>query len=465
MTMPKPPVPGSLRLRFIAAMLVWIVAGLVVIGLSTSALFRRHVEQQFHDELQVHLVELAELTRLEPDGSLALDRPLSDPRYAMPNSGFYWQVERHGAPPLKSASMPAGALDPSLAHQPDIVHRLAPGPTGPTMTYGFARPAPDGGSELHFLIATDERILNEVIHAFDAELRRWLALLAIGLLLTGAIVIIYTLKPLERLGAAVAAVRSGHARRMADGWPREIAPLVSDLNGLLDQNEAMVARARVEAGNLAHSLRTSLAILTDEAETLASGISGDSAATLLEQCRRIARQLDWHLARARAGGRIGAGTRLPDALVPICTAMERLHAARSVHFSIAASPPTSLAIEPEDFAEIASNLLDNAGKWAAGHVHVDWQTDGGVCHISIADDGPGIPEADHGKVFESGKRLDEQTPGHGLGLAIARDLAQHYGGEVGLRGRNDGADGLVARITLPLTTGHLTGVDQTDGKS
>ncbi len=453
MTILKRPLQGSLRLRFIVAMLAWIIAGLVVIGLSTSALFRRHVEQQFHDELQVHLVELAGLTRLKPDGSLTLDRPLSDPRYSMPDSGFYWQVERHGAPVLKSASMPEGALDPSLAHQPDILHRLAPGPTGPTMTYGFARPAPDGGSELHFLIATDERILNYVIHAFDAELRRWLVLLAIALLGTGAIVVIYALKPLERLGAAVASVRTGSTRRMEDGWPREIAPLVQDLNSLLDQHDAMVASARIEAGNLAHSLRTSLAILTDEAETLASGAAGDSAATLLEQCRRIARQLDWHLARARAGARAGIGTSLPRALDPIASAMERLHAGRGIRFSMDAAPPATLAIEPEDFAEIISNLADNAGKWAKSQVSISRGTDGNTDWVAITDDGPGIPEADRPEAFEIGKRLDEHTPGFGLGLAIARDLAARYGGTVALGPRGDGQPGLVATLRLPAPDG------------
>lgn len=448
--MKAPSFQGSLRLRFAVAMLAWILAGLVVIGLSTSALFRRHVEEQFHDELKVHLVELAGLTRLEEDGRPVLDRPLSDPRYGMPESGFYWQVEREGAPALKSGSFTSGGLDPSIAHQPDIVHRLAKGPTGPTMTYGFTRPAADGGSELHFLIATDERILLDVLSSFDKELWRWLTLLALGLLGTGTLVILYALKPLDRLGRSVAAVRSGAARRMDDGWPAEIAPLVADLNGLLDANDAMVSRARVAAGNLAHSLRTSLAILTDEAESLARGEAGDSADTLLEQCRRIARQLDWHLARARAGARRGAVTDIPDAIVPLANAMQRLHTGRSIAFAVIGKAPARLAVEPEDFAEILSNLADNAGKWARSRVEIDWQLAGVEVFIAVSDDGPGIPEPLRAGMFGVGSRIDERAPGHGLGLAIAQDLARHYGGNIALSGRADGADGLVARLNLPL---------------
>ncbi len=265
--------------------------------------------------------------------------------------------------------------------------------------------------------------------------------------------ILYALKPLDRLGQSVAAVRSGTARRMDEGWPAEIAPLVADLNGLLDTNDAMVARARVEAGNLAHSLRTSFAILTDEAETLAKGEAGESAATLLEQCRRIARQLDWHLARARASTRHGAVTQLPDAITPITAAMQRLHGGRGIAFNIAGMASTTLAIEPEDFAEILSNLVDNAGKWARGSVVIDWRLFGTEASVTVSDDGPGISASVRASMFAVGNRLDEQTPGHGLGLAIARDLARHYGGDVALDAPDDGSEGLVARINLPLAAG------------
>lgn len=444
---------ASLRLRFALSMLAWIGLGLVAIGLGTSALFRRHVEAQFHDELRVHLVELAELTRLAADGRPMLERPLSDPRFGIPGSGFYWQVERNGAPALRSGSMPSGRLDPSLAHQPEIVHRLAPGPTGPTMSYGFLRPAADGGPDLHFVIATDERILDAVIAGFDRELWRWLLLLASGLLATGTLVLLYALKPLDRLAAAVAAVRQGRVPRMGGTWPQEIAPLVADLDALLDENDALVCRARLEAGNLAHGLRTSLAVLTDEAEMLSRGRAGESAATLLDQCRRMERQLDWHLARARAGTRHGAITRLPDALGAIVSAMARLHAGRGIGWELASGPPLALAIEPGDFAEIVSNLADNAGKWARRQVTVEWDTNGPDARIRISDDGPGIPAEQRAAMFDAGSRLDERSPGHGLGLAIARDLARHYGGEVAIDARADGAPGLVASVVVPLAPG------------
>jgi signal transduction histidine kinase len=220
---------------------------------------------------------------------------------------------------------------------------------------------------------------------------------------------------------------------------------------LLDTHEAMVARARLEAGNLAHSLRTSLAILTDEAETLRKGEAGESAATLLEQCRRIERQLDWHLARTRSGPRPGAVTRIPEGVVPIMKAMERLHAGRGLDWTIALSPAATLAIAPDDFAEILSNLADNAGKWARTRVVVGWDIAGPDARIAVTDDGPGIPEEQRAMAFDAGNRLDERTPGHGLGLAIARDMARQHGGDIALEGREDGDSGLVAVLSLPLS--------------
>lgn len=445
------PARGSLRLRFLAGLLAWVGLGLLVVGLGASRLFHAHVEAQFHDELEVHLEELAALTRLDSEGRPVLERPLSDPRYAIPGSGFYWQVERHGRPPLRSPSLgPAGRLDTELAHQPEILHRLAPGPTGPTMTYGVMRKAGDGGPDLHFVIATDRRHLDSVVGAFDADLARWLGLLAVVLLGSALLLLAWTLKPLDRLAGAVARVRSGAARRVGADWPAEIRPLAAELDEALAASEARVARARLEAGNLAHGLRTSLAILADEAEDLMRGPAGASAAAVLGQCRTMARQLDWHLARARAGAPRGGQTEVGAAIVPIVAAMARLHGQRGVSFRLEPGPAAVAAIDTEDFAEIVSNLLDNAGKWARAEVTTTWALEGGAVAIAVTDDGPGIPPAAREGLFAPGARLDEQVPGHGLGLAIAQDLALRVGGAVSLDDRADGRSGLVARVTLPV---------------
>jgi hypothetical protein len=143
-----------------------------------------HVEAQYHEELEVHVKELAGLTVVDENGSPRLTRPLSDPRYAVPLSGFYWQVTRPGFGTLKSPSMTRGALDYDIAHSPDILHHVANGPTGKTIVYGLIRPT-TSGAPTHFVIATDERHLDRIIAAFTQELTVWLALLALALLASG----------------------------------------------------------------------------------------------------------------------------------------------------------------------------------------------------------------------------------------------------------------------------------------
>lgn len=437
----------SLRLRFTLAMLAWVAVGLLLVGVSASALFRRHVERVFHAELEEHLVELVGLVEVDVVGQPRLSRPLSDPRYGTAGSGYYWQVSRDAGPPLRSPSLGTQRLDDRLAHAGGITHVRAAGPVGPAMIYGVARTHPRARDALHYLVATDTRHLDALVADFRRDLLLWMAVLA-GLLVAGALLALrHATQPLDAMGAAIARVRDGTERRMGAPWPAEIAPLAADLDRLLDSREAMVAAARIEAGNLAHGLRTSLAILTDEAENLAGQPAGD---TLLAECRRMARQLDWHLARGRAAAGQGAiiETRLPDALTPLVSAMRRLHAARGIDFATGGLP-ARLAIDPEDFAEILSNLLDNAGKWAKTAVIVHWQEHGGRVTIDVTDDGPGIPPGEIDRLWAPGARLDERTPGHGLGLAIARDLVAAAKGDLQLVPRADGHSGTTAILILP----------------
>jgi signal transduction histidine kinase len=432
----------SLRARFAFAMLLWVVVGLLLVGVSATALFRRHVEGVFHAELEEHLHELIALSSTAADGRPHLSRPLSDPRFGTPGSGYYWQIGGNGGPLLRSVSLGAETLDDRLAHTATITHVRAPGPNGPAMIYGATRPT--ATSYEHYLVATDMRHLDDTVAAFRRDLVLWLGATALALLIGAVLALRIATRPLDRLAAAVAAVRGGTAHRLGGPWPTEVAPLAADLDRLLDSREAMVAAARIEAGNLAHGLRNSLALLTDEAENLADAPAG---ATLLAECRRIARQLDWHLARARsaAGEGVVRETRLPGAIDPLMTAMRRLY--RDIRFT-ADGPPVTVAIDPEPFAEILSNLLDNAGKWASSAVAVTWQNDSAAVRLCVIDDGPGVPPEALDRLFMPGVRLDEQVGGHGLGLAIARDLASQAQATLDLAARDDGRPGAMAVLVL-----------------
>lgn len=343
--------------------------------------------------------------------------------------------------------MTRGSLEEDIAHSPEILHRLEHGPTGPAITYGYTRKGP-AGEDIHFVIATDQRELDRLIGSFTRDLSTWLAALAVLLLATGFAIISFGFKPLDRLSQAFARLRHGETEELEGQYPAEIAPLAADLNAYIRQNEAMVARARVQAGNLAHSLRTPLAIITDEAERLAMRDDCRNAGkVLLDQAGAMEQQIEYQLARARSGaGRkpSGRGLVLPDIVLPILRAMERLHRDKRFFFDTSDCTGVALPLDPVDYAEVLSILLDNAGKWARREVRVGFAAGGaGGSAVTITDDGPGIPEAMIEQAFEVGTRFDADTAGSGLDLAIARDLCEAMGIELTL---TNGAPGLVATL-------------------
>ncbi len=443
------PSSGSLRLRFLLAVTLWVALGIGGIWFTATRVFATHIEDMYHEELEVHVRELARLARLGADGVPYLDRPLSDPRYEEPLSGFYWQVSVPRRPVLKSGSMLQGRLDDTIAHSPDIAHIVETGPTGPAITYGMVEIAP-GGEELHIVIATDQSELDEDIADFTRDLTIWMASLAALLLATGLAIISFGLRPLHRLGEGIARLRAAKADRLEGRYPSEIAPLVGDLNEYIAQNSAIVARSRVQAGNLAHSLRTPLAVITDEAERLSeSEPCASSGQALLHQAEAMRHQIEYQLARTRSaiGARVpGRKTMLPELIVPILSAMRRLHPDKQFDLE-PLDAPALVSVDPVNLTELLSILLDNAGKWARTRVRVSLEIAGDEeFAIEVRDDGPGMTQEHIGRACDIGTRFDENVPGSGLGLAIARDLCADMGSELRLI---SGCDGLTARITFP----------------
>ncbi len=447
----------SLRVRLLLASLVWIGLGIAGIWYSATRLFAKHIEENYHDELQVHVKELGRLVRIEPDGTLHLDRPLSDPRFLVPDGGFYWQVSLKGHRTLRSPSMRHGALDTEIAHDSSIHHHVESGPTGPAITYGFVRKVPGLGT-VHYVIATDQRILDEIIAHFDRELTLWLSLLAALLATTGVLFVSFGMRPLDRLGIASARLREGAAERLEGHYPTEIAPLVQDLNIFIAHSHNAVERARLEAGNLAHSLRTPLAVVTDEAERLtADPATHASGQTLLEQSRRMVQQIEYQLARARASAsarRPGTVSRIGDVLPPLLNAMKRLHPDKRFRVATSGATCLPLPVDPVDLSELLAILLDNAGKWARAEIFIALEQSGygedTVLTVRILDDGPGLSPEQIGHAFAIGSRFDPSVPGSGLGLAIARDIAEAFGLALELAARHDGQRGLEARVTIPV---------------
>ena len=270
-------------------------------------------------------------------------------------------------------------------------------------------------------------------------------------ILGGLFLVRRAVAPFATLRAGLSAVRDGRTLKIGGDYPTEVQPLVNDLNALLEDRERAVARALTTAGDLAHGLKTPLAVLAQEAEQAGAAGHHELAATLRQLVERMQRQVDYHLARARATGSTRAAPGVRCAVLPsvegLVRTMRRLHAERALSIDAAVSPEHEIRGRREDLDEMLGNLLDNACKWARSRVAISSSIDGDVVVINVDDDGPGLDPSMRAQVLRRGVRADEQVRGSGLGLAIVSDLAELYGGSVALETSPLG--GTRARLALP----------------
>jgi signal transduction histidine kinase len=463
----------SLRVRLLSATLVALGLALLLAGWVLAELFREHVQRQFEAQL---LVQLDQVTaRFEPDaeGRPALDTSaLSDPRWSRPYGGLYWQLDRlqPGQAPqqgvLRSRSLwdsvlklPADRLEPARHH----VHTV-PGPDGqPVLVLERLLRTADGASEgtWRLLVAGDLQDTEAAVRRFSGVLLGSLAALGGLLMLAAWAQVAVGLAPLRALQRALAAVHGGQTARLDGRFPSEVQPLVDDFNAVLDRQAQSVVRARTQAGNLAHAVKTPLAVLRQAAAE--AGQRPDGAATLpavvQEQVAQAQRQVDWHLARARAAavqGLPGVRCAVAPVLGGLKRVLDKVHANRALQLEIDDTPADlAFAGEAQDLQELLGNLLDNACHWARGRVRARAEAVGPRLRLTVDDDGPGIAPGQRARVLSRGARLDESVPGSGLGLAIVADLVALYGGTLRLDGSPAG--GLRAVVELPRASGDGAG--------
>ncbi|MEF8711712.1 MAG: sensor histidine kinase [Candidatus Accumulibacter propinquus] len=460
---------NSLRLRLLAGTLFWIAASIIAAGWGLSSLFQRHVEVQFHAELKTYLDQLTAQLTLDSKGQPTLALPLSDPRLSRPYSGCYWQIDEiNDAAPVSSGLLRSRSLwDHVLAVPPDTPadgeihqHRIA-GPEGKMLGMGERSvridDIPDGKPRsFRLIVAADESLMSEPVARFSDALWVALGVLGMGLVVAALVQVFVGLAPLRKLHAALGKVRSGETPRLNGDFPAEIMPLVEELNTVLAQNAEVVERARTQAGNLAHALKTPLSVLANAADAASKPASREHEALarlVLEQVSTARRQVDYHLARAQAAAtsRIpGARTSLRPVIDGLLRTMRHIHAERQLDLTCRRfSEALVFRGEAQDLQEMLGNLLDNACKWASQQVRVDAERKGSELCIIIDDDGVGLVAAQRDAVIRRGIRADEQVPGSGLGLAIVEDLARLYGGRLELMDSPLG--GLRSALTLPAT--------------
>lgn len=449
------PKGNSLRLRLIAMAALWCAMALLAAWAMLSALFANQVRRGFDENLGAQLEGVIAASAWDATAGPSLRRPLPDPRFQQPLSGWYWQIVGADGPVLRSRSLWDSTLpfdQPGPAGQgalgAGLTFRNIAGPNGLRLRLAARHLIlPDVEGPFLFQLAGNSAGSEADITRFDRLLAVALVILGFGLIAAMVLQVQIGLRPLARIGRALAAIRAGQADHLEDAFPSEIQPLADEINTLLGHQAAVINRARTHAGDLAHALKTPLAVLSNEAADNLDGL----APLVRHQVVEMRRQVDRHLSRARtagAAGVLGAHCTIQPVLAELSRVLTRLYLDRGVEIVVDVAEGLAFAGEREDLQEMLGNLLDNACQWALGTVRVRADIQGSEVLLSIDDDGPGLPPERQAAVLARGTRLDESKPGSGLGLAIVADMAALYQGELSLWDSDLG--GLSARLKLPL---------------
>jgi signal transduction histidine kinase len=405
------------------------------------------VTRNFDDGLNYVLTAMIASAEIGPDGEVLFNRPLADQRFLEPSSGLYYQISAPGHEDWRSRSLWDRALKVDYNHNDTEFHvydsKQFPDEDLRVMERNIILPG--APTRWKFMVAQARAGLDDQIEALRSTLIKSFALLALGLLIMAALQTFYGLLPLRKVRQEIARMRAGDKSRVTEQMPVEVQPLVQELNALLAHNETQAEEARRHAGNLAHALKTPLTVIVNAATAQAP----DLADTVVREATTMRRQVDHHLARARAVGRRGAAqsrARVWDSLEAVERAVCRLYPA--VRIDSDGDRSAEVRVERQDLDELLGNLIENAAKYGGGSVFVTVGRAGDMVELLVEDDGTGIPEEERGRIFDRGARLDTGKPGTGLGLAIVRDVAEIYGGIVALEESED-LGGLMVRLRLP----------------
>jgi signal transduction histidine kinase len=426
---------------------IWIAALLLIGGFALDRVLTASIVDNFDDQLEYVLNSMIAASEIGPDGEVRFNRPPANQRFLEPYSGVYFQVSGEGADTFASRSLWDRRLQVREAHNDVDVHTYDSYEFGNEPLRIVERDVILPGSEIRwrFQVAQSREMIDAQIRELRGTLIWSFAALGAGLLILAALQTVYGLWPLRRVRREVAAIRSGSDTRISTAFPAEIRPLTDEINQLLAHSEEQAEEARRHAGNLAHALKTPLTVITNAATAKAP----DLADTVCREAIVMRRQVDHHLARARAIGRRAsaqARSTVWESVEAVQRAVDRLY--EEVTVDAAGKKDAQVRVERQDLDEMVGNLVENAAKYGGGRVFVTVEPSDGMVDILVEDDGRGIPEREREAIFDRGARLDTDKPGTGLGLAIVRDVAEIYGGRIALETSED-LGGLLARLSLP----------------
>ncbi|MEO6080701.1 MAG: ATP-binding protein [Steroidobacteraceae bacterium] len=424
----------SKRLLISVTLLLLLFFGVMVWVLEER--FRRLAEDSLRGLLEAQINTL--IASAEPDSSGQIVPrlgPESESRLSTLGSGLYAAVSRGAADPYWRSPSAAGSvqrLGPSQkSGKRDFFYLSdARGARLAALSLDYAW---EGEGDLTFSVATDMAPYDSQMARFRHGLLRDFAIVALLLLLALAALLRWVLAPLRRLEAQIHSVERGDREQLDDRWPSELAGVVTNLNTLLSAEHTRIARYRDTLGNLAHTLKTPLAVLRSSFSPGAPGASLVNA-----QVDRMTAIVEHQLRRAATSGGASVGRHAVE-LLPVAqelrSALLKVHSKKDFSLELAIGAELLFVGDRDDLTEALGNLMDNAAKWCRSRIRVSavLESAAGAARklsILVEDDGPGVAAPDRERVLERGARADEHTPGHGLGLAMVLDMAEMYGGRL-----------------------------------
>nr|WP_274533399.1 ATP-binding protein [Fulvimarina pelagi] len=435
---------------------LWTIAALLAVGILISALYRQAAEDGFSALLEAQLFNLINSVSINDAGYLSGSPNLGDLKYVQPQSGWYWEIVpvsqdlrgRLSSSSLGYSSIPSEPVQ-QVPFEFDYQRTYSkPGLNDEELQILETEVVLDDSNRAaRFRVMGNKSELKQEISAFDRRLALYLAIVGLGSVIINAGVILLALRPLRTVRQALAKVRAGHAEKLEGTFPVEIAPLADEMNALVANNRRIVERARTQVGNLAHSLKTPIAVLVNEADR----IGGSSGRIVKDQGARMREQVQHYLDRARVAAQsesVVYRTPVLPVLERLARVIDKLNPGLDIVFDRKSAADLVFAGERQDYEEIVGNLLENASKWAKGRVSLACRIAGeGAFETIVEDDGPGLSEGERKRAVKRGQRFDETTPGSGLGLAIVSDTAKEYQGSVRLEDSKLG--GLAVIVVLP----------------
>lgn len=451
--------PGrSLTRRLIWLASAWIVLALLVTGWVLTTQYQESALRRLSIVLGDTIDEVVLATSAAPEGVTVAE--IKDSRTLRPLSGKYWAVAEFDArgdlriiarsPSLagENLSIPAGLPDRLRDAFGQTISYNASGPIGrPLRVAASLKSMPGREAPLVFMAGLDRSNIDTDTRQFATFAWTALLILGVGLVIAVFLQVQIGLRPLFALRNQIADVRKGRIARIAGSYPVEIQPLVEQVNQLLDHNQETVERQRTHVGNLAHALKTPLSVMLAEAGTKKGALPD----LIRKQTEIMKAQVDHHLRRARAAARaqlLGERTPIAEVLDEMAVMLERVFEEKGVEIDWRAPDELGFRGERQDLQEILGNLMENACKWSRRRVRVSaGPTHLGQMVVVVEDDGPGLPEEQREAALQRGMRMDETTPGSGLGLSIVVELTRAYGGKITLADSDMG--GLKVLLELP----------------